>query len=368
MKKKLKINFKVIAILLGGLSILLRYLFSLDPNVTERIYSKGIFLGIRFVLDYSVGLLPFPFFYLIIVILVFFIGKTIVQWIRTKKDKKEKEISWKNRILKVLLSIGAFIGIIVFFFYFFWGFNYERLPIEVHLKLKPEPLDINGIRSEAKLAFQMAVDARENIPFADNNALDTRFLPEGFDNKIRVLLEKVLKAMGYPVPGRIRGRRLWPGGLLMSFAVGGFYLPFTGEAYVPANLTAMEIPFSMAHEMAHGYGFPEEGTANFLAYLACISSKDPLIKYSGCLQYFSYISNDLYRASIEEYKELIKKLPPGIISDSVRINMNWKQYRGWFMDLGRKINDAYLKSQGIREGVKSYNRFVVLAAAWRKNK
>jgi hypothetical protein len=369
MKRTFRINLKIMMILLGAGALLVRFLFSLNPHAAEAIYSRGIFLGIRFCLDYTIELLPFPLIYLLLVLFVLLDIKIIVRWVKARKDKNSEKISLKALFLKGLLSCLAFLGAVVFLFYFLWAFNYERIPIEVHLKIKPEPLDINEIRRETKLAFQMTVDARETIPGVDrigSNALDNRFLPKGLENKVRERLEGVLKSMGYPTVGRVRVKKLWPGGLLMRFGSSGFYLPFTGEAYIAANLTPVEIPFDIAHEMAHGYGFSREGTCNFLAYLACISSGDPFIKYSGSLVYYSHISSDLYRASPEEYRELSKKLPPGIIADRVKEYRNWQQYQGWLMDWSQKVYDTYLKTQGVREGIKSYDRLVILAAAWRK--
>jgi hypothetical protein len=154
----------------------------------------------------------------------------------------------------------------------------------------------------------------------------------------------------------------------MRFGSSGFYFPFTGEAYFSGLLTPVEIPFILAHEMAHGYGFSREDTANFLAYLTCISSDDAFIKYSGCLVYFNHIARELYRVSPGEYKELKNKLPPGIIADLLTKHRNWEKYRGWIMNWGKRVYDTYLKTQGIKSGIKSYNRLVVLAVAWRKIK
>ncbi len=369
MKKTLKVNLKVMMILLGAGALLVRLIFSLNPHITETIYSRGFFLAIRFCLDYTAALLPFPLIYLLVILLILLVVKKILQYIRARKDETKEKISFKTLFLKGFLYCAAFVGSMVFLFYFLWAFNYERIPIETHLKIKPEPLDIDGIRREVKLAFQMVVDARETIPGMDrvgSNALDKGFLPDGLEDKIRENLEKVLKSMDYLTVGRVRVKKLRPGGLLMRFGASGFYFPFTGEAYISANLTAVEIPFLMAHEMAHGYGFSQEGTANFLAYLACISSGEPFIKYSGCLVYFGHISSDLYRASPDEYKELKKRLPPGIIADRLKKYKNWKQYQGRLMDWSQKVYDTYLKSQGISEGIKSYDRLVVLTAAWRK--
>ncbi len=355
---------KLVWIGLGALAILLNYLFESSPHIVESIYSRGIFQGIRFCLDYTIGLLPFPLVYLIAAALILFLVVKIVRRVKKGKIFKE-EISWPARIVKGVLSWAALLGAIVFFFYFFWGFNYQRLPIENHLKIKPEPLDIAGMKREADIALQMVAAARKNIQGAGEYPIDSNFLPKGLESKIRKNLKNVLMSLGYPAAGRVRVRKFSPSGFLMTFAVSGIYLPYTGEAYIPANLTAVELPFTMAHEMAHGFGFTEEGTANFLAYLTCILSKNPLIRYSGCIEYFNYISFELFLASREAHKEMMKKLPQGVIADRRAIFRNWGRYRGWLTDLGQKVNDIYLKSQGIKEGVKSYNRLIILTAAWR---
>lgn len=152
----------------------------------------------------------------------------------------------------------------------------------------------------------------------------------------------------------------------MRFHVSGIYIPFFGEGYTAGKLTAVEKPFTLAHEMAHGLGFADEGSANFLAYLACESSENHMIQYSGRLAYWSYIAGEMAALSKEEYIEIFQRMTPGMIADLKQISENWRQYRGTLAKIGEKVNERYLKSQGVKEGLRSYNRMVVLVAAWRK--
>jgi hypothetical protein len=55
-----------------------------------------------------------------------------------------------------------------------------------------------------------------------------------------------------------------------------------------------------------------------------------------------------------------------MIFDLKQISENWRQYQGTLAKIGEKVNERYLKSQGVKEGLRSYNRMVVLVAAWRK--
>ncbi|MCB0582976.1 MAG: DUF3810 family protein, partial [Phaeodactylibacter sp.] len=72
----------------------------------------------------------------------------------------------------------------------------------------------------------------------------------------------------------------------------GLYFPFTGEGHIDAGLHPLQKPYVMAHELAHGYGFGDEGTCNFLGYLACIGSDDPVIAYIGHLNYWRTLAAD----------------------------------------------------------------------------
>lgn len=178
---------------------------------------------------------------------------------------------------------------------------------------------------------------------------------------------RLLRKLNYPAPGRVRLRELNPGSPVLIFGVAGFNFFPTGEAYVPASLLPPEIPFFLAHETAHALGFCEEGTANFLAYLICIQSRNPMIQYSGHFSYFFFIARELYAVAPTEYDKLYQELPQLVRFHHEAIKRNVARYRGFLMDFGQTVNDTYLKSQGIGEGIKSYNRIVVLTTAWRKS-
>ena len=63
----------------------------------------------------------------------------------------------------------------------------------------------------------------------------------------------------------------------------GVYTFFTGESNLNVNMPDYTLPFTAAHEFAHQRGVAREDEANFIAYIACINSDDPYIKYSGAL-------------------------------------------------------------------------------------
>jgi len=355
---------KIIWIDLGVVAHFLYFFSGRDSQIIENVYSRGIFIGLRWIWDLTMGLLPIPLLYIFLFLLVFWMAGKIYR--RITKQYNPFPSVWKNRIAYGFLNLLAAAGFIVFWFYFLWGFNYNRISLERALNLNVTPLESTALKQEAELALNMAAESRREIKGAADNALEDPLLPVKLESEIRINLTGILKQMGYPTPGRIRIRHMWPGDILMRFHVSGIYIPFFGEGYTAGKLTAMEKPFTLAHEMAHGLGFADEGSANFLAYLACESSENPMIQYSGRLAYWSYIAGEMAVLAKEEYSDLFQRMTPGMIADLNQISKNWRQYRGTLAKIGEKVNERYLQSQGIKEGLQSYNRMVVLVAAWRK--
>lgn len=265
------------------------------------------------------------------------------------------------------LGLAQSLGMLVFLFYIFWGFNYNRVRIEETLKLEVIPLGSEAIRAEAEWAVDMAAEAREAIPGAEDTALNAELIPKNLESIIRRGLTEVLRSMDYPTPGRVRGRLLWPPVVLMGFGGSGIYIPFVFEGYTSSGLLPVSHPFNMAHEMSHSFGFTDEGSCNFLAWLACEATQVPVVQYSGRLVYWNYIAREFRRAFPAEYRKIWSSLPPGMMADLRASAENWRKYEGRLSRVSEKVYSEYLKSQGITEGIQSYNRLILLVSAW-KNK
>jgi len=335
-----------------------------DSGIVERVYSRGIFVGLRWLWDFTLGRSPVPLLYLFLAAAVLRGAWMAVRFISRKRPRTSAS-AWA-KIKTGSLIAASWAGMLTFFFYALWGFNYDRIGVEKQLRLEAAPLDLEGIRSEAVWTARMLAETRGMIPGATREALGPAVLHPGLEAAVRSCLSGVLATAGYPVPGRARVRTLWPGGLMMRLSGTGVYLPWFGEGYVAGNLMPSEKPFVVAHEMVHAFGLTDEGGANFLGYLACESSGDPVIRYSGLLSYWSYVFAEFARGSRDEARELAKSLPGGVKADIRAAQENWDRYRGPLRAAARVFYEGYLKTQGVREGMKSYDRFVSFVAAWRR--
>jgi Protein of unknown function (DUF3810) len=343
-------------VVLGIFSLILRELMNYTPQYVERFYSRGLFPSIRFLFDNSLGLFPIPWIFIFYIIAFNYLFKAL-------RPLLNKTISLKNRLGTTIFSVLSLAGFLLFWFFTLWGFNYARPLFSEQLGIKTEKLDSISLENELKIAAQEAISARENL---NNSTYTPLSINAHFEDKTRETVRNLLITKGFPASNGLRGRLLKPDGILFGLGIAGIYMPFVGESNIDNGLHDLEKPFSMAHEMAHGYGWTDEATANFIAYLACTQSNDAFARYSGFLMYFRYVASNYIRLNPEGYKQFRETLPATIKADLKAISARQEQFKTWFET--DKINNVYLKWQGVQGGTVSYSRVVVLVYSWRQSK
>jgi len=208
-------------IALGAGAILLRILLGIQPRLIEHLYSRGLFLGIRWTIDHLLAWFPLPLIYLFLSVLLIKIILNSLKWIRTR-------MPWRKRLLSGVGGLLAFVGGAVFFFLFLWGFNYGRVPVEEQLGLEPKPLSLEELKQELKLETEYIVTLRSQIPRITDSAITSEYLPENLERQLRRNLESRLQRYHFPTVGKVRGRYLYPKGIFLHFGSAGLYLPWTG--------------------------------------------------------------------------------------------------------------------------------------------
>ncbi|MFN7120204.1 MAG: DUF3810 family protein [Saprospiraceae bacterium] len=189
-------------IALGAGAVLLRILLGMQPQLIEQLYSRGIFLGIRWLIDYVLAWFPLPLIYLFLSALLIVVIVNVWKWSRTS-------MNWRKRLISGVGGVLAFIGGAIFFFLFLWGFNYGRVPVEDQLGLEPKPLSLDDLKEELKLETEYIIELRSQIPHITDSAITADFLPENLERQVRRNLEKgmscppLLLPPRPPFPGRI---------------------------------------------------------------------------------------------------------------------------------------------------------------------
>jgi hypothetical protein len=148
--------------------------------------------------------------------------------------------------------------------------------------------------------------------------------------------------------------------------ISGLYTFFTGEANVNTNYPQFIVASTAAHEMAHQRGVSTEDEANFVAFVACMSSDDPFIKYAGCADVLQDVMNSLYTASPELYTKFYNEVMP------TQIKGEYKAYAEFFdkyrdnvaADVAGSVNNSYIENHNQPAGVRSYGMVVDLVVSY----
>lgn len=148
----------------------------------------------------------------------------------------------------------------------------------------------------------------------------------------------------------------------------GYFFPFSMEANYNTLMTDLCKPFTMCHELAHTHGYIYEDEANFLAYLACLSSDDSFFVYSGYLNVLHYVNNDFYYAVSEDVYWSHPEITDLVYFDSDYLRDDVRAYVEEHAVIPTEVVkegaelfvDTTLKANGVAAGKKSYNEVVEL--------
>ena len=147
----------------------------------------------------------------------------------------------------------------------------------------------------------------------------------------------------------------------------GIFIPFTMEANLNVDTVEYNQPSDVLHELAHLRGVMPEDEANYVSYLACVSSGRADFVYSGYMMAYIHASNQLYDEDYELYKDVRTLLSDEVKADLYANNEYWEQFETpvgeVVSSVSTQVNNTYLQVNGQEEGVKSYGMVVDLLLA-----
>ena len=147
----------------------------------------------------------------------------------------------------------------------------------------------------------------------------------------------------------------------------GVYSFFTGEANVNTNYPDYIVATSAAHEMAPQRGLAREDEATFVAFLVCINSDDPYLRYSGYVDVLLSVLNSLASADATLHAQLWAIVPEEIREEYTAYSIFIEKYReNKAAETTEKINNSYIEDHGQPAGTKSYGLVVDLTVAYYK--
>ncbi len=308
------------------------------PRVTESVYSRGIYPVLATLFSRISNLFPFSvddiFYALLIASLLVLLVLMIIRKVKPATAGK------------IVLNAVASIYIL---FYVLWGFNYFRSDIYNRLGLKHRKADNKEFVTQLR---KLVENTNKSWCTFDN------WEPEKVDTRIEESYKKLAPALKIKYPaGKRRAKPITMSHFFAQAGISGYYGPFFNEVHVNNRILPIEYPFILAHEKAHQFGITNEAEANFYAWLVCTKSKSKQLQYSANLHVLQYFLYQGYK--LDEYNAIIAKLDKRVKNDLKRIREHWMSLRNEKIDkAASKVNDFYLKTNKIKEGVKEYSGVV----------
>ncbi len=256
-------------------------------------------------------------------------------------------VDWKG----LFLSLISVVSILLLWFQLSWGLNYHRTKLTQKIPGK----DLYSLTELTQLAtffahkandlhHLLSTDEHKAISFTSSTP---QIIKQIEDNYPETGIKGKVKESLYSLP-------------LTYMGFAGYLNPFTLEAQINGRLPKINLPVTVAHEIAHQQGYAAENEANFVAFLHTFNHPNSKINYAAVLFAFKYVLNELYKADPVKATEIKCHLRLGIVENYTEISNFWKKYQNPFEPYFKQSYDTYLKANNQSKGIKSYNEVVLL--------
>ena len=336
----------------------LQALATRNPQFVERYYSRRIFPPLAHVLSLINGVVSFSIAELMIYVLGAALVGTLIYQVG--------QICLRRRRIRAVLRTGL-LGLMwlsasaILLFLLIWGLNYQREPLASKLGFTGR----NANDEQLKMISETIVNEL-NSNYREAHSGNLVDGPPG-PTQMYELIESAYQhepLLGDAGTGRYGPPKpIYFSGLMSRLGLSGFYMPFTGEPHFNNAQPDFDLPYVIAHEKAHQRGFAREDEANFIAFLVCVNSTHPYIRYSGYLNALK-VAGASVSSDSGFYKTLFERIGEGPRNDLRARSAFWARYEGPARSVASKVNNSYLKANRIESGARSYGEDIALIVGY----
>lgn len=371
MKKRRNLFLSGIYLVVVTVNLLSRYSVEFCDGVRRSIFRVTQFIqgGISSLFPFSVGEILLCLAVFLALGAVLFLG--ILVAIRRAVRKKNGAFSenglrllrfirsyfmfllWAAAVVSVIMTINCFA------LYHCSSFRENYLPGEKREYTVEELALVRDYVVEEcnRLAEEMERDQTGNIVYQGDMG------ERGIEEMKRLGETYPLLSGYYPVPKTFAFSGFFSQQYMM-----GYYFPFSMEANYNDVMYIANVPATICHELSHVKGFIYEDDANFIGYLACVSSEDTFFRYSGYLSVLDYLNRDLYESLGKSQEAYLSygQCSPLVVHDNVFLTKEaWAEVeeRAVFdtetvKEASRNFLETNLQVNGVEEGIASYGKVV----------
>jgi len=319
--------------------------------------------GIRFILALLTSWIPFSLAECVVVLLpLMFVAYMVYAVSFIKSDAPY----FGKKVLMPLISIILILGIL---FFTMFGPCYFRNDLSVNLGIEDAAVSGEELYETAVWLTSQINELIPEITFATSGE---SHMPCDFNSMVALLndaFEAYASKVDYISSFRSKPKAIAFSEPMTYTHISGLYSFFTGEANINVNYPDFIMPFTIAHEMSHQRGIAREEEANMVAFLVCLESPNPYVRYSGLTNVLSYVNSALYKANKDLYKNFrTHYYPQKLAAENKAYSDFFDKYRENVANtVVNTVNNSFLVSQGQPQGTKSYGLVVDLTVSYYKS-
>lgn len=342
---------------LAAVSLPLHVSFYLSAGFADW-YNKNIGSIFRMILAKFTNILPFSLAETVVLTLPLFMIGVIVYVARLPKEDT-------FRMTRMTCTLAAVLCFLYAAFVLGFASTYRGNALEKKLGFEKTEITTDKLFDTAKQLQDGMDEELDEIEFRFASFSVMPYSLDELNDKLNDAYSKAAEKYGFVKHFPSNVKYVLHSEPMTYTHISGVYSFFTGEANINVNFPDYTIPYTTAHELSHQRGIGPEDEANFMAFLVCLESDDPYIRYSGYLSVYEYVTNALYRADKERYYDLTDTLDPRIRYEMIAYSDFFEEYReSTASKVTGTVNDTFLKSQGQQAGTLSYDLVTELAVAY----
>lgn len=348
--------FSVWGILLALVCGLLHLGFFVSEPFADG-FNRSVSAWFRAILAHLTGWIPFSLAETLLLFLPVIFAALLILCLRGAAK------SWR-RALYSIFGILSILLLIYSMFVLVFAAGYQASPLENKLGIPTAEVSAEELAQTAWILLEETESVLDEIPFRHNGASVMTDSVDELSRKLMCAYDRACEKYAFIQKLHSRVKPITLSEPMTYTHISGVYTMFTGEANINVNYPDYVIPYTAAHELAHQRGIARENEANFVAFLICMESEDPYIRYSGALNMYEYVASALYSASPELYSQVLGSADLRIRYEMISYSRFFDRYReNVVAEVSEAVNNTYLTIQGT-EGTRSYGMVVDLAVAY----
>lgn len=343
-KKTLRTLLFAVLVICG----ILHTLFIVSESTAE-FYTMHIAPFFRLPLSFISSLLPFSlgesFILILAVIGLFFTVSSLITLFFKKKT--HWHIYFKILIYSVIFLIVTFV--------LTFDSSYRRRSIDENIGLQKVEMNAENVAFALDLILEEVSLLEESISYFPTRSTSFEMSFSDLAKKVNEAADISAKKYSFLQKHGFPAKPVAFSLPLAYTGISGVYTFFTGESNINTVFAPYSIPFTMAHEYSHQRGVGPENETEFSAFLICLESDDPYIRYSAYSQAAITLSNLLFEYDKDLFYESISRFPEFLFYDIVNSSRAYEEYsKTSFDEVASAINNTYLKANSDK-GVVSYS-------------